>query len=68
MRKQTISISESDLMFTVAGQLYNQAPNRQPRKANIIMQKFRDAFREIAINYNEYYSLHRTWKSIRLAA
>ncbi len=57
MRKQTISISERDLMFTVAGQLYDQAPNRQPRKADIIMQKFRDAFREIAINYNEYYSL-----------
>ena len=58
MRKQTISISERDLMFTIAGQLYNQAPNRQPRKADIIMQKFRDAFREIAVNCIEDYSLH----------
>lgn len=55
MRKQTVSISETNLIFTVAGQLYSQAPNRQPRKADIIMQKFRDAFREIAVSCNEEY-------------
>ena len=58
MRKQTVSISETNLIFTVAGQLYSQAPNRQPRKADIIMQKFRDAFRKIAVNCNEEYFLH----------
>lgn len=58
MRKQTVSISETNLIFTVAGQLYSQAPNRQPRKADIIMEKFRDAFREIAVNCNGEYFLH----------
>ena len=58
MRKRTMSVNEKDLMFTVAGQLYDQAPNRQPRKADIIMQKFRDAFRKQAVNDNEYFSLH----------
>lgn len=57
MREKTISISERDLMYTVAGQLFDQAPNRQPRKAEIIMQKARDAFRKDAYNDNEFYSL-----------
>ena len=46
MRKETICISEQNLLFVIAGQLFYQAPNRQPRKAEIIMQKARDLFRE----------------------
>ena len=57
MRKETIMISERDLMFVIAGQLFDQAPNRQPRKAEIIMQKVRDAFRSQAVNDNEFYSI-----------
>ena len=57
MRKDTIRISERNLMFVVAGQLFDQAPNRQPRKAEIIMQKLRDAFRSEAYNDNEYYTV-----------
>lgn len=57
MRKETISVSERDLMFVVAGQLFEQAPNRQPRKAEIIMRKLRDAFRSEAYNNNEYYTV-----------
>lgn len=57
MRKETIRISERDLMFVVAGQLFDQAPNRQPRKAEIIMHKLRDAFRSEANNDNEYYTV-----------
>lgn len=56
MREQTIRISERDLMYCVGGQLFDQAPNRQPRKAEIIMQKVRDAFRAVAHNDNEYYT------------
>lgn len=57
MRKDTIRISESDLMFVVGGQLFEQAPNRQPRKAEIIMQKLKDAFRSEAYNDNEFYTV-----------
>lgn len=57
MRKETIKISERDLMFVVGGQLFDQAPNRQPRKAEIIMQKLRDVFRSEAYNNNEYYTV-----------
>lgn len=57
MRKETITISERNLMFAVGGQLFDQAPNRQPRKAQIIMKKVRDSFREKAYNNNEYYTL-----------
>lgn len=56
MRKETIRISERDLMFVVGGQLFDHAPNRQPRKAEIIMQKIRDAFRSEAYNDNEFYT------------
>lgn len=56
MRKQTINISEYQIMFVVAGQLYDQAPNRQPRKIDIIMNKLKDAFRAGATNSNEYYT------------
>ena len=57
MRVESISICEHDLMFAVAGQLFDQAPNRQPRNAEIIMHKIRDSFRKDAYNFNEYYSL-----------
>lgn len=57
MRKKTISLSERRLIFVIGGQLFDQAPNRQPRKADIIMNKVRDGFRKDAHNDNEYYSL-----------
>lgn len=57
MRTKTVSVSERNLMFVVAGQLFDQAPNRQPRKAEIIMQKVKDAFRKDAHNDNEWYCL-----------
>jgi len=57
MRVNTISISEIDLMFVIGGQLFCQAPNRQPRQSEIIMQKVRDFFRNDAYNDNEFYSL-----------
>lgn len=44
-------------MFAVAGQLYDQAPNRQPRKADVIMEKLKDAFRKEAVNDNEFYTM-----------
>ena len=55
VRKETICISEQNLLFVIAGQLFYQAPNRQPRKAEIIMQKVRDLFRENAFHDNEIY-------------
>lgn len=57
MRQECICISERTLMFCIGGQLFEQAPNRQPRKPEIIMQKVRDAFRKGAYNDNEYYTL-----------
>ena len=57
MRKETISVSERDLMFVVGGQLFYQAPNRYPRKVETIMQKLRDIFRSEAYNDNEYYNV-----------
>lgn len=59
MRTKTILVSERNLMFVIAGQLFEQAPNRQPRKAEIIMQKVRDKLRsdECCINDNEFYSI-----------
>ncbi|AJG98844.1 hypothetical protein LF65_02258 [Clostridium beijerinckii] len=57
MRKETITISERNLMFCVGGQLFSQAPNRQPRKAEIIMQKIKENFRKEAYNDNEYYTI-----------
>lgn len=57
MRKESICISERNLMFSVGGQLFDQAPNRQPRNAEIIMAKVRDSFRKEANNDNEYYTL-----------
>lgn len=57
MRKETIRVNERDLMFVIAGQMFEQAPNRQPRKSEIIMQKLRDSFRAEAHNENEFYSI-----------
>jgi hypothetical protein len=56
MRVKSISISERDLIFIIGGQLFDQAPNRQPRKVEVIMQKVRDTFRKDAQNNNEFYS------------
>lgn len=57
MRKPTITINERDLMFVVAGQLYDQAPNREPRQSSLIMYKVREAFRKVAANDNEWYTI-----------
>ena len=57
MRKETTMLTERTLMKAIGGQLFDQAPNRQPRKAEIIMIKVRDAFREDANNSNEFYTL-----------
>ena len=56
MRKEVFCLYERDLMKTVGGQLFDQAPNREPRKAETIMKKLRDSFREKAYNDNEWYS------------
>ena len=56
MRKEVFCLYERDLMKTVGGQLFDQAPNREPRKAEVIMRKLRDSFREKAYNDNEQYS------------
>lgn len=57
MRVKTETIYERELMFSISGQLYSQAPNRQPRKAEIIMDKVKEKYRSEALNDNEYYSL-----------
>lgn len=54
MNKQ-ITISEGNFMFMVAGQLFSQAPNKEPRRAEIIMRKVRDNFRKQAKSFKEYY-------------
>lgn len=57
MRKETVCIDENTLMFVIAGQLYDQAPNRQPRKVEKIMTGVRFNFRNDARcdNHNEWY-------------
>lgn len=66
MRQKTILVSERTLLFAIAGQLFDQAPNRQPRKAEIIMQKVRDAFRadKRCNNDNEWYSMRLPEKEV----
>ena len=66
MRQKTILVSERTLLFAIAGQLFDQAPNRQPRKAEIIMQKVRDAFRtdKRCCNDNEWYSMRLPGKEV----
>ena len=46
-------------MYVVAGQLYDQAPNRQPRNVETIMNKLRSRFRmdDRCYNDNEFYSI-----------
>lgn len=60
MRRNTICIYEHMLMYVVAGQLYWQAPNRQPRNTEIIMTKLRSRFRmdDRCCNYGEMYFIH----------
>lgn len=60
MRKETICISERNFMYVVAGQLYDQAPNRQPRKADEIMRGVQFNFRNDARcnNENEWYFIN----------
>jgi hypothetical protein len=55
MRKENILLTERNLMYVVGGQLFDQAPNRQPRKTDIIMNTLRDNFRKLAVNDNEWY-------------
>lgn len=66
MREATILVSERNLLFVIAGQLFDQAPNRQPRKAEIIMKKVRDAFRadKRCNNDNEWYSIRLPEKEV----
>ena len=45
MREKLITISERTFVYCLAGQLYEQAPNHKPRKADIIMGKAIQAFR-----------------------
>lgn len=56
MRKETLAITERSLMYAVGGQLFDQAPNRQPRKVELIMDQLKTRFREVARNDNEYYT------------
>lgn len=66
MRQNTVLVSERTLLFAIAGQLFDQAPNRQPRKAEIIMQKVREAFRadKRCNNDNEWYSMRLPEKEV----
>lgn len=57
-RKKLIMVSESTFMQALGGELYRHAPNRQPRKADIITIKARDLFRKDAKNNNEWYILY----------
>ena len=57
MRTTTIFLSERDFLFAVGGQLFDQAPNRQPRNAEKIMEQARDAFRMQAYKDGDFYSI-----------
>ena len=56
MRKKVFCLYERDLMKVVGGQLFDQAPNREPRKAETIMRKLREKKKKKAYNDNEWYS------------
>lgn len=56
--KKTILITETDLIYCVAGQLFEQAPNREPRNVEKIMLEVRNKFRESTYNDNEWYSMY----------
>ena len=57
MREKNITLYERNVMRIIGGLLFDMAPNRQPRNAEIIMTKVRDTFREKAYNSNEFYML-----------
>ena len=57
MRVEKITVYENHIINIIAGQLFEQSPDREPRKAEIIMKSFRDKFREKANNINEIYSV-----------
>lgn len=46
LRDKNVILTEGDLMFVIAGQLYAQAPNHTPRKADVILTKVNNKFRE----------------------
>lgn len=52
---KTTIISERNLIYCIAGQLYYQAPNRKPRNGENIIRKVVEIFREKAENENEFY-------------
>ncbi|MEN8907912.1 MAG: hypothetical protein ABF289_18325 [Clostridiales bacterium] len=54
---KTAIISECNLIYCIAGQLYSQAPNRHPRNAEKIISKVVELFRGNAENFNEFYSI-----------
>ena len=66
MSQETILLSETTLLFAIGGQLFDQAPNRQPRKAETSMQKARDSFRndKRCNNDNEWYSIRLPEKEV----
>lgn len=53
MRQQSIRISERTFIEELAASIYGSAPNKQPRKIEIIMTKARDAFRNHPMCYND---------------
>ena len=57
MRVKSLFLSEREFLFAVGGQLFDQAPNRQPRNAEKIMEQARDAFRERAHKDRDFYSV-----------
>lgn len=57
IRKKSTAVYEGNLMYAIAGQLFAQAPNKQPRNAEIIMEKIKQQFRSDADNFNEFYSI-----------
>lgn len=50
-----ILLSERDLIYVIAGQLYEQAPNRQPRNAEKVIFDVRDKFRSEAEKIDDFY-------------
>ena len=58
MRQETITIGERDLVYCVGGQLFNQAPNRNPRKVEEIMKGVLFNFRNDVRCFND--NEHRT--------
>ena len=54
-KTKKLCLSESDLIYAIAGQLYDQAPNRQPRNGEKIIFEVRDKFRNEAENRDDFY-------------